>query len=430
MKQDKRWRNYKIFLYTVLFSGIIMIGVLSIADIYKKVPNTIKIRAGKEESIDFGVPVSGELYKEAVAVGEFDSPAVPVSSIHLDLNKPVTFKAYTTQNYVVDTKLFGIFPLKNVKLEVIQDTMLIPAGIPVGIYVKTEGVLVIGTGSFLGMDGIQKEPALHLLKIGDYIEQINGVPVRTKKEFIEAVQTNESEDMILHVKRDDSEISLKVKAELSDAGDYKLGIWIRDSAQGIGTLTFVDEEGNFGALGHGINDADTSALMDLELGSLYQTDIIAIKRGGRGTPGELTGVIDYAKENIVGDITANTAEGIFGVCNETLLNSIHNTPFPIGLKQEVRLGSGQILCCVNGGQEPEYYDVEIIEINPDNSNHKKGLVIQITDPELLSLTGGIVQGMSGSPIIQDGKIIGAVTHVLVQDSTKGYGIFIEKMLVQ
>ena len=222
-------------------------------------------------------------------------------------------------------------------------------------------------------------------------------------------------------------MELKVIPKKNQNGENKIGIWVRDNAQGIGTLTFVDENGKFGALGHGINDTDTSELMELGEGLLYKTNIIAIKKGTKGEPGELTGMISYSDKNVIGTISDNTEAGIFGTCDTgkiSLMDEAHM--YPIGLKQEIRLGEAQIITTVDDTRET--YDIEITEVRLDHDNVNRGIVIKITDPRLLSLTGGIVQGMSGSPIIQDGKLIGAVTHVLVQDSTKGYGIFIENML--
>jgi stage IV sporulation protein B len=191
-------------------------------------------------------------------------------------------------------------------------------------------------------------------------------------------------------------------------------------------MTYEDTDNTFGALGHGINDVDTSLLMNLEEGTLYKTEIVGITRGTNGSPGELTGYIEYDTDNVIGEITENTTEGIFGVCDEEKVENAGIDPIPIALKQEIELGSAQIICSVTG--EPEFYDVEITEINLDHENINRGIVIQVTDEKLLTLTGGIIQGMSGSPIIQNGKLVGAVTHVLVQDSTRGYGIFIEEML--
>ena len=181
-------------------------------------------------------------------------------------------------------------------------------------------------------------------------------------------------------------------------------------------MTFIDGDGNFGALGHGITDE----------GALYQTEIIAIKKGTSGDPGEMTGMIIYSEDRVLGEITDNSVQGIFGSCNRKALELTEADPLPIALKQEIALGPAQILCTVE--EEPEYYDVEITAVHLDHDNVNRGIELKVTDPELLGLTGGIIQGMSGAPIIQNDKFVGAVTHVLVNSPEKGYGIFIENMI--
>jgi stage IV sporulation protein B len=188
----------------------------------------------------------------------------------------------------------------------------------------------------------------------------------------------------------------------------------------------MDADGNFGALGHGITDVDTSTLMKMEAGTLYSTQIIGVRRGQKGSPGEMTGMIIYSNERILGEITHNTDEGIYGKCNQKAHAMGDREAIPIALKHEVCVGNAKILCTV--GKEETYYDVELVALNPNSVHANRGIELRVTDPELLKLTGGIVQGMSGSPIIQDGKLVGAVTHVLVNDPTRGYGIFIEEML--
>lgn len=242
------------------------------------------------------------------------------------------------------------------------------------------------------------------------------------------ITQSEGEEMIMTIRRGDADTEVKIKPEGNQSGEWKLGIWIRDNAQGIGTMTYVDTDDTFGALGHGINDVDTSTLMQLGEGTLYKTEIVGITRGKDGSPGELTGYIEYDNENVIGEITQNTEEGIFGVCNDEIVTQTPYEPIPIALKQEVEIGHAQIICSVSG--EPKFYDIEVEELHLEDDNVNRGLVIKITDEELLTLTGGIIQGMSGSPIIQNGKLVGAVTHVLVQDATSGYGIFIENMLLQ
>ena len=250
--------------------------------------------------------------------------------------------------------------------------------------------------------------------------------MENKKQFIRMVEDSQGEDMVLTIRRNNEITDICINAGKNRMEEWKLGIWIRDNAQGIGTMTYEGTDSTFGALGHGINDVDTSILMNLEEGTLYRTEIVGITRGANGAPGELTGYIEYDSDNVIGEITENTAEGIFGVCDEELVTNSVYEPVPIALKQEIEIGPAQIICSVSG--EPEFYDVEIVEVNLEHENVNRGIVIRVVDEKLLMLTGGIIQGMSGSPIIQNGKLVGAVTHVLVNDSTKGYGIFIEEML--
>lgn len=392
------------------------------------VPSTIMIKAGVDQKLDFNIPATGELYREAVAVsGNVDSDVNINDSVYIDLRKSVTIKANQIDQYKLQLKLFGMIPLKEVDVEVIQNVMLKPAGIPIGIYVQTKGVLVVGVGEFEGEDGQKYNPGKYIFQVGDYILEINDEEVTTKRELIEKISHCEGQEMVFKLQRGDAVIMVKAQPELNQNGEYKMGIWVRDNAQGVGTMTYIDEQGCFGALGHGINDIDTSTLMTLSRGILYHTQIIGITRGTTGSPGELTGFIEYDDNNIMGEITANTMKGIFGICSPEIAASASYDYMPIGLKQEIKKGPAQIICSLGG--EIQTYQVEVIDINLEHDNVNRGIVIEITDQELLSITGGIVQGMSGSPIIQDDKLIGAVTHVLVQDPTKGYGIFIENMLM-
>lgn len=430
MEKNKRIERFRKILILICGMGILSIPCYWYYDIYTRVPEVIRIRAGQEENLNFDVPVSGELYRKSLGLATeekiVETTAVPVSSIHIELDKPVRITSAEANVYEMELKLMGVIPFKNVNLEVVQDKNLIPAGIPIGIYVKTQGVLVIDTGKFKDIDGNWQKPSEYVLNSGDYIESVNAVPVRNKKDFVSQIATCEGEELVLGILRQNEAIQVKLKPEKNEQGEYKAGIWVRDSAQGIGTLTFLDEENGYGALGHGINDIDTSELMEMESGTLYTTKILNVLPGKSGTPGELTGMIQYSQENILGDIQKNTAKGIFGKGNEELLENIHQAPVPIGLKQDIQLGPAQIVCTVN--DERKTYEVAIRKLDYAKENTNRGIILEVTDEELLSVTGGIVQGMSGAPIIQNGKLIGAVTHVLVQDPTMGYGIFIETML--
>ncbi len=400
---------------------------------YKQIPGSIKLKVGEELIWNMGLPIVGEISKsereeelQAVAVNEQAESNISGNSIRIDLSETITMKADMLSSYQMDLKLFGFIPFKQVEVDVIDEMTLTPVGLPIGIYLKTEGILVIGVGDYTSIDGRSVSPADNILKSGDYIREVDGQEISNKNAFIKMVEDSGGKPMILTICREQEEFDVKLTPIQNQNGEYKLGIWVRDNAQGVGTMTFVDSRGNFGALGHGITDVDTSLIMQLRSGTLYKTDIVAIKKGVKGEPGEMTGMIDYSDKNILGIVTQNTEKGIFGTCNEKMIDRVACAPLPIGLKQEVEKGEAQIYCTVDG--EPAYYDIVIKDVHLDNDNVNKGIVIQVTDPELIALTGGIIQGMSGAPIIQNGKIIGAVTHVLINDATSGYGIFIEEML--
>ncbi len=420
---------YKKFLYILLAMGVILIVFSVYYTFWSRVPSTIMVKAGVEQTLDFSLPASGKLYREEAVEASGRAKSYEVATpegVVIDFSSPVTVKANQIDTYTMRLKLFGVIPLKDVDVKVIQDVKLKPAGIPIGIYVRTAGVLVIAVGEFEGEEGQVYEPAKYLLQAGDYILEMNDETITGKKQLIENISHCEGQEVVFKIRRDGEVFQVRAKPEMNQNGEYKMGIWVRDNAQGVGTMTYIDENGGFGALGHGINDVDTSTLMELESGTLYHTEIIGITRGRSGSPGELTGFIEYDDNNIMGSITQNTAKGIFGICADETITDNECEYMPIGLKHEIEIGEAQIICSL--GAEIKAYDIEIIDIHLENDNINRGIILEITDPELLAVTGGIVQGMSGSPIVQNGKIIGAVTHVLVNDSTRGYGIFIENML--
>ena len=299
------------------------------------------------------------------------------------------------------------------------------SGNTVGIYMETEGVLIIDTGEITSKDGKTQEPAKNIVKPGDYIVTFNQQKVSNKKELIEDLDLLDGQDVTLEIVRDGETIPVSLTPVQDTSGEYKLGIWVRDNTQGIGTLTFVDSHGNYGALGHGISDVDTGDLLNISTGALYQAEILGIQKGSSGNPGELAGLIRYEPGRILGSITGNSKNGIYGKISGGD-EAISLRKMEVAYKQELKTGPASVLCCVDG--EVKEYEAEITRIDMNHEDTNKSFVIQVTDPELLELTGGIVQGMSGSPVIQNGKFAGAVTHVFVQDSTSGYGIFAETML--
>lgn len=407
--------KYLLFLYVFLGFAIGLFCWATYAYYQSTVPSTISIKAGTSEEFNLRIPASGVLNTDSETV--------------LALNQPLTIVAgETTSSYQMRLKLFGFVPLKNVDIQVIENTTLTPVGRPIGIYVRTQGVLVVDTGGFEGVNGDKFAPSEYRLQAGDYLTAMDGVAISDKKQVREYVENGNGAEIIFQVSRKDELIQVKIKPEADANSVYKMGAWLRDSAQGIGTMTYIDSQNRFGALGHGINDMDTGELLKLGTGLLYHTEIVAVKRGEKGNPGELTGVIEYKPDQVSGVIVDNTVQGIYGVANAELLGeyTAGREALPIALKQEVTTGPAQILCTIDG--EAKYYDVEITKLTPGKDAVNRQISLEVTDAELLLTTGGIVQGMSGAPIVQNGRFVGAVTHVLVQDSTKGYGIFIEDML--
>ncbi len=396
-------QKYRRFLYVLLFLDLLVMGYLGYRYLDRKIPKELHVVRGEEEKIE-------EVFSSPWL--EYDT-SIPASQ---------------NGSYTVRCRLFGILPFKDVKVTTGERETLRVSGKPVGLYMETQGVLIIDTGEIVGKDGVSYEPAQNVAQAGDYIVAFNEQRVTSKKELVEDIACCGGETAVLSVIRHGEEISLSLDPVMGEDGRYKLGIWVRDNTQGIGTLTYIRENGEFGALGHGISDVDTGELLHIQDGALYQTEILGIQKGSKGSPGELSGIIRYTASNQIGRIRKNCSNGIYGEMDRGEMDAFSWAQMPVGYKQDMKLGKAQILFQKDG--KTEAYDVEITKIDMDHEDTNKSFVIKVTDPRLLSITGGIVQGMSGSPVIQDGKIVGAVTHVFVQDSASGYGIFIETMLDQ
>ena len=299
---------------------------------------------------------------------------------------------------------------------------LIPVGETVGIQIKMDGVLVAGVTDVQTADGAVCPAREAGLQAGDVIVAVDGQPVQTSEELVRAVERLTGEASVT-VTRGGQQQLLHVCPARETDGRLRLGLWLRDGVSGVGTVTYVDPQtGAFGALGHGVNDVETGVLLPVADGEVCRARIVDVKRGASGAPGELAGTFDAG--DVVGCINANTACGIFGVISGSL--GALRPAVPVGSPEDVEKGPATILACVEG-QDVEEYDVEISRSGMA-AGAGRDLTIHVTDPELLARTGGIVQGMSGSPILQNGKLVGAVTHVLVNDPTGGYGVFIDTML--
>ena len=308
----------------------------------------------------------------------------------------------------------GGIPIKNVSATAVERPMLIPCGTPFGIKLKTDGVMAVAIK--------EDSPAADAgIREGDMIRSVNGQIVTSNSGLSSAVQLSPQQCEII-IKRGDSEKRLMLTPYL-DCGLYKIGVWVRDSAAGLGTMSYYDPEtGCYGGLGHPVSDVTTGELMPLKSGEITNASITDVIIGEAGTPGELCGTLISGET--IGTLEKNTECGIFGTAESCPATG---TPIPMAFRQEVRTGDAYILTTIDG-QTPQKYDIEIEHINLIDMERSKSMVIRITDKELLEKTGGIVCGMSGSPIIQDGRLVGAITHVFLNDPEKGYAIFCETML--
>ena len=320
-------------------------------------------------------------------------------------------------------KLLGIFPIKEVALNFTDEKVVIVCGTPFGVKMFTEGVLVVGFSKISCSKGNICPAVDSGLLEGDVLKEINGEKVFTNEEVAVFIENSEGKTLNFLIERNNEEIMISVTPEmLKDNSGYKAGFWVRDSSAGIGTLTFYDPENlSFAGLGHAVCDVDTGVILPFSSGEIVPAAITKIKKGTSGSPGELGGI--FTGKDDLGTIKINNETGLYG----TLDYKIEGIEMPVAHKQEIYEGSAVILSTVNG-TDPEEYDIVIEKISLSDNSMTKNMVIRVVDEELLALTGGIVQGMSGSPIIQDGKLIGAVTHVFVNEPAKGYGIFIENML--
>lgn len=428
MENERKKQRYRCFLIFLLVINLCAIGYNMYAKMDASIPNDISIFAGEEENFNFAWPVKVEMKEECVDAINVQNAVTDGTGIHFTMRNPFTISSGVQGEYEAQLKLFGFIDYKNITFHVVEQQSIMPCGEVVGLYVQCDGILVLGTGTVEDESGKKQEPAKDVVRSGDYIEAIDGHEITSIAQIVEYMDKTEKESVELTLRRNGKELKKKLPCIRAEDGTYKLGIWIREDTQGIGTVTYVTEDGTFGALGHGITDADTGRLMEIRDGNIYHTKILKIVKGKSGNPGELVGMIDLSSARSLGTLINNTPLGIFGEVNEEeALIYDESRAVPVGLKQEIELGSATVLCQI--GDEVKEYDAVIDEINV-NATDNKGMVLHITDKELLSKTGGIIQGMSGSPILQNGKCIGAVTHVFVKDPAIGYGTFAETMLQQ
>lgn len=400
--------NYKRLFRWIAYAGYCIVFLFAIDTFEKSIPDQIFVKAGEEIQYEFQMPVTFEVTENSLEAAQ---------------NQTV---GKVRQSYYVTCRLFGLFPVKDIKVILVDGDAVYVGGTPIGIYVKTNGVLVIGTGEVALSDKTVAKPSENIIKAGDYILSVNGKAVNEKEELQQSIRENGAKKNVLGINRNGEYIEVGIEPACSKNGVYMLGIWVRDDLAGIGTLTYYDENGNFGALGHAVSDGDVGEMIQMREGYVYNAQIIGVKKGKKGNPGELSGLIDYQRANCLGTIKTNTDIGIYGTLDGNIKTLALGDCYNICYKQDIKTGPATIISGFTG--EKKEYAIEIETLDYSGREANKGILFKVTDEKLLNLTGGIVQGMSGSPIIQDGKLIGAVTHVFVSDSSMGYGIFIENMV--
>ncbi len=383
-------QKYRGFVCILLGFGIVGLGACSLAAVRAQIPSQMQVSDAGELPELFHNAFDRFITKEISARESAPSKTEQTGTTMMEVGETLNDSA-VPETYQILYRLFGKIPLKMVTVSVVPRRQVYVGGTPIGIYLRTNGVMVIETAKIETGDGSMSCPAENIVKSGDYIKSVNGVETNTKERLVECISACGGEDLVLAVDRAGEQISLKVHPVMDESGAYKAGIWVRNDTQGIGTLTYIDKNGDFGALGHGISDIDTGKLLDISGGVLYNADVISIIKGSQGVPGELAGVIHYSEGYKIGEIEENRKDGIYGRMIGFPAMTEESRLYETAYKQEVVQGPAAILCSVDG--ECKEYEVDIREIRLNGNDVNKGMVIEVTDPELLELTGGIVQGM-------------------------------------
>ncbi len=409
----------------ILLVFVISIGFSKPVHEWLSIPTSMVLFEGQEASL-FQAPES------TLISGSTEQEDIVVFNMHTESNDQIS-ASLVAENQGDDTVTMevGNFPVKKIDVKVLPDIKVIPGGQSIGVKLNTDGVLVVGHHLVDTEDGEKSPGEIAGIEVGDMITKINGKPIEKMNQVSSFVQEagENGTSLSIEVKRDKETLNkelvpLKAKGEHS----YRLGLYIRDSAAGVGTLTFYEPNSKkYGALGHVISDIDTQKPIVVHDGQIIRSSVTSIEKGSNGDPGEKLASFSEERQ-VLGNITKNSSFGIFGeLTTRKIENNVLDKEMPIAISSQVKEGPAKILTVVEGEQVQEF-DIEIVSSVPQKFPATKGLVIKVTDPKLLEATGGIVQGMSGSPIIQDGRVVGAVTHVFVNDPTSGYGCHIEWML--
>ena len=400
----------------ILFLFIIYIYVCNVT----LLPNSIIIFQGEE--INFKTAYGLKIHQENSEQYKYSAMQTSTS-----LGEKV---GSSVGNVNLTLNLFGTIPLKEIDVNVLPRTKVIPLGHSIGLKLYTKGVLVVGMSEIQGKDNQKHKPYENSgIEEGDVIVAVNNIAITCTDDLIKNVNKYNGDEVQITYVRKENETTTNIKPVQTLTNDYKLGLWVRDAAAGVGTATFYEPSTKmFTALGHGITDIDTGEIVKIANGELTTSSIISIKKGEKGSPGEIRGTIDAGSK--IGEVAKNGAFGISGlVTNIENLNLNPMQEMEVALRSEIKEGKAYIICELENGKK-EQYEIEIERIYVSNNYDNKSMLIRITDKKLLEKTGGIIQGMSGSPIIQNGRFVGAVTHVLVNSPDTGYAVFADMMIKQ
>jgi stage IV sporulation protein B len=412
---------------------VLIILFLSYYFIVNGLPKSFSIIRGNESIINIKVPLDLDLYVSGNN-SELSINGKKINEEHLKINAgELVFKAENIGSSDLKFKLFGLIPIRSITVKVLPEVEVYPGGQAIGVLLRSRGVMVVGNSYVEDQKGKRHYPAQNAgIRVGDKILEINEEPVHDKVKLAMLIQDYARKNEFINLlveKRDGSQKNIRIKPEQNKEGRYMIGLYVDDGVAGVGTLTFINPESKeYGALGHEIVEANSQLPIDLREGKIIEAQISGINSGQRGLPGEKLGTF-FQNQQEIGTIEKNNRFGIYGTLKRLPENPFFKEPIPVAMAHEVQVGPAKIYTVLNGGKIEEF-DAYIEKVFRQAGPTEKGLIVNITDPALQEITGGIIQGMSGSPIVQNNKLVGAITHVFVNEPTKGYGIFAEWMIMQ
>ncbi|SNX55378.1 SpoIVB peptidase [Thermoanaerobacterium sp. RBIITD] len=420
------WHKIKYLFFIFLSALIIYFNYLPPIKGISQTPANFKFFKGEKININFNLPLKVGFYTDKDGIVKINNNS---NKNILNLRKPFTVETVEQGKVNINFKLFGVLPIKNVSVDVLPAINVIPGGQSIGVRLNTKGALVVGYSDIIGENNKIYSPYREgKIQIGDIILEVNRQIIKSADDITNITNNLSGNPVNLKINRKGSIIYTTIRpAKSKEDGQYRLGLWVRDHTAGIGTLTFYSPDKNlYAALGHAITDIDTGDILSVDNGEIMKSRITSINKGKRSSPGELRGIF-LEEIDTIGNIEKNTEYGIYGSIYNNKSNELYSRPIPIGYQSQVKEGSAKILTTIDD-RGIQAFDIQILKKVEQKTANQKGMIIKVTDKNLLNKTGGIVQGMSGSPIIQGGRLVGAVTHVFVNDPSKGYAVYAEWMV--